>query len=117
MSNAKNAKLDADLTPPELQVLVYAAKGFSVREIAGLIERSSHTAADQLKAAYSKIGESNRAAAAVWCCERGLVGTHPTVADELPEDYLCRLLLDAGHEVGCPVHPDTLRLVVARAVF
>jgi DNA-binding NarL/FixJ family response regulator len=64
----------ADLTERELEVLARVAKGCSNREIAERLVISRRTAEHHLQSIYAKIGDSSRAAAAVFALEHGLVG-------------------------------------------
>lgn len=60
------------LNERETEVLVYASKGFTNRQIAGLILRSEHTVDDWMKRVLRKLDVSSRAEAAVCACKMGL---------------------------------------------
>lgn len=64
---------EAQLTAREVEVLMLIAKGLRVRELAGMIGISPHTANDHLKAIYRKLNVSSRAEAAVEAVRRGLI--------------------------------------------
>ncbi len=64
----------AELTERELEVLALVAKGCSNREIAERLVISRRTAEHHVQSIYAKIGDSSRAAAAVFALEHGLVG-------------------------------------------
>jgi DNA-binding NarL/FixJ family response regulator len=58
----------------ELEVLALVAKGCSNREIAERLVISRRTAEHHVQSIYAKLGDSSRAAAAVFALEHGLVG-------------------------------------------
>lgn len=61
------------LTPRESEVLTYLSKGFTIKEIAGLMGIKWFTVNDHIKAIYRKLDVSSRAEAAVYASKRGLV--------------------------------------------
>jgi DNA-binding NarL/FixJ family response regulator len=61
------------LTPRETEVLTYLSKGFTIKEIAGLIGIKWFTVNDHIKAIYRKLNVSSRAEAAVLASKQGLV--------------------------------------------
>lgn len=61
------------LTPREIEVLTFAAKGLRVKDIAEQTGMSPHTAADHLKAIYRKLDVSSRAEAELEASRRRLV--------------------------------------------
>jgi HD-GYP domain-containing protein (c-di-GMP phosphodiesterase class II) len=61
------------LTPRELEVLRLAARGQTIREIADRLVISKKTADRHVQNLYTKLGISNRAAAAIWAMEHGLI--------------------------------------------
>lgn len=63
----------ATLTPREREVLVLAAKGMRIREIAQLAGLSNWTANDHLKRVHKKLDVSTRVEAAVIAAKAGLV--------------------------------------------
>ncbi len=64
----------AELTEREVEVLALVAQGCSNREIAERLVISRRTAEHHVQSIYAKIGDSSRAAAAVFALEHGLVG-------------------------------------------
>jgi HD-GYP domain-containing protein (c-di-GMP phosphodiesterase class II) len=64
----------AGLTEREVQVLALIAAGRSNREIAERLVISRRTAEHHVQSIYAKIGDSSRAATAVFALEHGLVG-------------------------------------------
>ena len=64
----------AELTERELEVLALVAEGCSNREIAERLVISRRTAEHHVQSIYAKIGDSSRAAAAVFALEHGLLG-------------------------------------------
>ncbi|MEN9418867.1 MAG: hypothetical protein RI988_2487 [Pseudomonadota bacterium] len=61
------------LTPRETEVLTYLSKGFTIKEIAGLMGIKWFTVNDHIKAVYRKLNVSSRAEAAVLASKHGLV--------------------------------------------
>lgn len=61
------------LTPRETEVLTYLSKGFTIKEIAGLMTIKWFTVNDHIKAIYRKLNVSSRAEAAVLATKHGLV--------------------------------------------
>jgi DNA-binding NarL/FixJ family response regulator len=61
------------LSPRESEVLTYLSKGFTIREIAGLLGIRWFTVNDHIKSIYRKLDVSSRAEAAVLAAKRGLV--------------------------------------------
>ena len=61
------------LTPRESEVLTYLSKGFTIKEIAGLMGIKWFTVNDHIKSIYKKLNVSSRAEAAVVASKQGLV--------------------------------------------
>lgn len=61
------------LTPRENEVLTYLSKGFTIKEIAGLMGIKWFTVNDHIKSIYKKLNVSSRAEAAVLASKHGLV--------------------------------------------
>ena len=61
------------LTPRENEVLTYLSKGFTIKEIAGLMSIKWFTVNDHIKSIYKKLNVSSRAEAAVLASKQGLV--------------------------------------------
>jgi two-component system, NarL family, nitrate/nitrite response regulator NarL len=61
------------LTPRESEVLTYLSKGFTIKEIAGLMGIKWFTVNDHIKSIYKKLNVSSRAEAAVLASKEGLV--------------------------------------------
>ena len=61
------------LTPREIEVLTYLSKGFTIKEIAGLMGIKWFTVNDHIKSIYKKLNVSSRAEAAVLASKQGLV--------------------------------------------
>lgn len=61
------------LTPRESEVLTYLSKGFTIKEIAGLMGIKWFTVNDHIKSIYKKLNVSSRAEAAVLASKHGLV--------------------------------------------
>jgi len=61
------------LTPREIEVLTYLSKGFTIKEIAGLMGIKWFTVNDHIKSIYRKLNVSSRAEAAVLASKQGLV--------------------------------------------
>jgi len=61
------------LTPRESEVLTYLSKGFTIKEIAGLMGIKWFTVNDHIKSIYRKLNVSSRAEAAVLASKQGLV--------------------------------------------
>ena len=61
------------LTPREVEVLTYLSKGFTIKEIAGLMSIKWFTVNDHIKSIYRKLNVSSRAEAAVLASKQGLV--------------------------------------------
>ena len=71
---AAPAVLDHErLTPRESEVLTYLSKGFTIKEIAGLMTIKWFTVNDHIKSIYRKLNVSSRAEAAVLASKQGLV--------------------------------------------
>ena len=66
-------KPKCDLSPRETETLTILAKGYSIKELARLLEISDHTAAGYVKSIYRKLNISNRAEATLEAARRGLV--------------------------------------------
>jgi len=70
----RGAPLDHErLTPRESEVLTYLSKGFTIKEIAGLMGIKWFTVNDHIKSIYKKLNVSSRAEAAVLASKQGLV--------------------------------------------
>lgn len=68
------AALDHErLTPRESEVLTYLSKGFTIKEIANLMNIKWFTVNDHIKSIYKKLNVSSRAEAAVLASKQGLV--------------------------------------------
>ncbi len=67
------AAMVATLTPSELQVLIYLAKGFTSLETANLLDRAFFTVVDHRKAIYRKLEVSSACEASVIAAKAGLV--------------------------------------------
>jgi DNA-binding CsgD family transcriptional regulator len=63
----------AGLTPREVEVLRLVARGLSNKEIAARLVISPKTAANHVEHIYTKINASNRAAAALFAMQHGLL--------------------------------------------
>lgn len=63
----------ASLTERECEVLALLARGRSLREIAGTLTISQHTAGSHVEHIYTKIGVSTRGAAAMFAMRNGIV--------------------------------------------
>ncbi|WP_119157003.1 LuxR C-terminal-related transcriptional regulator [Caldimonas tepidiphila] len=61
------------LTPRENEVLTYLSKGFTIKEIASLLNIKWFTVNDHIKSIYKKLNVSSRAEAAVLASKHGLV--------------------------------------------
>ena len=61
------------LTPRESEVLTILSKGFTIKEIAGLMGIKWFTVNDHIKSIYKKLNVSSRAEAAVLASKQGLV--------------------------------------------
>ena len=61
------------LTSRELDVLRLAARGLSNRDIAHLLTITPKTVGNHIEHIYTKIGETNRAGAALFAMRNGLV--------------------------------------------
>jgi two-component system nitrate/nitrite response regulator NarL len=61
------------LTPREVEVLTFLSKGFTIKEIAGLMTIKWFTVNDHIKSIYRKLNVSSRAEAAVLASKQGLV--------------------------------------------
>ncbi len=69
-----NAPIDHErLTPRESEVLTYLSKGFTIKEIANLMNIKWFTVNDHIKSIYKKLNVSSRAEAAVLASKQGLV--------------------------------------------
>ena len=74
MTLSRAAPLDCErLTPRESEVLTYLSKGFTIKEIAGLMGIKWFTVNDHIKSIYKKLNVSSRAEAAVLASKQGLV--------------------------------------------
>lgn len=73
--NKELCALTEALTAREQEVLTLVAKGYSRKEIAGLLNLSSNTIARYVRDVYQKLNISSRAEAAVTACRLGLVST------------------------------------------
>jgi DNA-binding NarL/FixJ family response regulator len=74
----------AGLTAREVEVLRLVACGLSPREIAGALVISRKTAANHVEHIYAKIGASNRARAALFAMQHGLMTDVMTAAMARP---------------------------------
>lgn len=74
------AALPGGLSRREAEVLRLAARGLTTREIADRLFISPKTADHHIQHAYTKIGVSSRAAAALWAMQHGIMGE----ADDAP---------------------------------
>ena len=63
----------ADLKPREKQVLIYTAKGFTMREIADLMGIGRSTVNDHRKSIYKQLEVGSSCEAAVLAAKAGLV--------------------------------------------
>jgi two-component system, NarL family, nitrate/nitrite response regulator NarL len=81
-SSSRSAALDKELqpardhdplTPRESEVLTYLSKGFTIKEIASLMNIKWFTVNDHIKSIYKKLNVSSRAEAAVMASRQGLV--------------------------------------------
>lgn len=61
------------LTPRETEVLTFLSKGFTIKEIAGLMGIKWFTVNDHIKSIYKKLNVGSRAEAAVLASKHGLV--------------------------------------------
>lgn len=61
------------LTQRELDVLVITAKGFSQKEVAGLLSIKQSTVNDRMRSVFLKLDVNTRVEAAVWAAKKGLV--------------------------------------------
>lgn len=68
------ANLPGGLTAREVEVLVLAAQGVTVKAIAERLYISTKTADHHLQHIYTKIGVSSRGAAALWAMQHRIVG-------------------------------------------
>lgn len=71
--NRPPASSGEELTPRELEVLRFIAKGMTQAETARLLEISPHTVAGYVKVLYRKLNVSSRAEAALLARDMGLV--------------------------------------------
>lgn len=70
----RSQALDCErLTPRESEVLTYLSKGFTIKEIANLMNIKWFTVNDHIKSIYKKLNVSSRAEAAVLASKQGLV--------------------------------------------
>ncbi|MFL0809229.1 MAG: LuxR C-terminal-related transcriptional regulator [Agarilytica sp.] len=60
-----------ELTAREITVLNYLTKGFTQKEIAGLMDVSTHTVASHIKNTYRKIGVRNKGEAILYAVKSG----------------------------------------------
>jgi DNA-binding NarL/FixJ family response regulator len=65
----------AKLTPREVEILVAAARGGSIREVARALGIAPKTVDGHLQRIYPKIGVSTRAGATLYALERGILPT------------------------------------------
>jgi HD-GYP domain-containing protein (c-di-GMP phosphodiesterase class II) len=72
-SAASRRSLPGGLTERQVEVLVLAARGLALKEIAGKLGVSPHTARHHLEAVYEKLGINSRAGAALFAMEHGLL--------------------------------------------
>jgi two-component system, NarL family, nitrate/nitrite response regulator NarL len=73
-SRQQSAPMDHErLTPRESEVLTYLSKGFTIKEIANLMNIKWFTVNDHIKSIYKKLNVSSRAEAAVLASKQGLV--------------------------------------------
>lgn len=59
------------LTPREKEVLLLVGKGFTDREVGGLLGIKPYTVQHYLKSIYVRIDVDSRVEAAVWACKQG----------------------------------------------
>jgi HD-GYP domain-containing protein (c-di-GMP phosphodiesterase class II) len=74
----------AGLTPREVEVLQLAARGFSNKQIAGSLVISPKTVSNHLEHIYSKIEVPNRAGAALFAVQHGLLPEEQLVPAATP---------------------------------
>ena len=70
---ARRSAWPAGLTDREVDVLRLAATGLTIKEIAGSLSVSPHTARHHLEHVYEKAGVSSRAGATLYAVENGLI--------------------------------------------
>ncbi len=69
----------AGLTAREIDVLRLIARGLSTKQVADRLVISRKTVANHVEHIYAKIGTTNRASAALFATQHGLLGTEETV--------------------------------------
>jgi HD-GYP domain-containing protein (c-di-GMP phosphodiesterase class II) len=72
-STRRKPAAPAGLTPREIEVLVLASRGGTLRGVARTLEIAPKTAGNHLERIYSKIGVSTRAEAAMFAMQHGLL--------------------------------------------
>lgn len=65
------------LTAREREILILVAKGYSRKEIAGLLEITTNTASSYIKSIYKKLAINSRAEAAIEANRLGLIQVFP----------------------------------------
>lgn len=71
--NQQSAQPQNDLTPREEEVLRLIAKGYTLNQVAGLLELSPHTVSGYIKTLYRKLDIRTRAEATLEAARLGLV--------------------------------------------
>lgn len=96
------------LSPREINVLTFIAKGYTNLQIASALGITAYTVFGYIKTIYAKLDIDSRAEAGVRACEMGFHCTAATARDPLPEALVCTLLLEAGHEPGTAIDQAVL---------
>ena len=100
-------KAGDELTAKQLAVTMLAVKGFTYREIGGMLFISPFTVAQHIKEAYARTNTDSRAELTLWAVQRGLIG-----APALPDDArIGALLTQAGHTPGDVISRETLAVL------
>jgi branched-chain amino acid transport system substrate-binding protein len=86
------ARLPADLTPRELDVLTLMASGLSNRQIADRLVTSSRTVSTQVERILGKLGQPSRAGAAAVAADRGYLRLPLPGAGDIPDGLLIGFL-------------------------
>jgi DNA-binding NarL/FixJ family response regulator len=68
----------AGLTSREVEVLMLAARGFTMKAVAGALGIAPKTAGNHIERIYMKVGISTRAEAAMFAMQHGLVSSWET---------------------------------------
>ena len=74
----------AGLTAREVEVLILLARGMSNKQIAGRLVITPKTAGNHVEHIYAKIDASNRAAAAMFAVQHGLLPEEKTAVTAAP---------------------------------